>query len=105
MDKDRRNDELLSRYDPTLTISGYDLYCTCGACPEQYEVYLGDEHVGYLRLRHGGFSAEYLDCGDRMVYYTQECQGDGQFDPEERDYFLATAIKHIDEHHRKTKGS
>jgi plasmid stability protein len=26
---------------------------TCFACPEQYDAFIGEEKVGYLRLRHG----------------------------------------------------
>ena len=29
------------------------LYQTCGACPEQYEVYNEGEHIGYIRYRYG----------------------------------------------------
>ena len=36
----------------------FKLVQTCGACPEQYDVYEGDEEVGYMRLRHGHFHAE-----------------------------------------------
>ena len=38
---------------------------TCDACPEQYDVFRGEEKVGYLRLRWGSFTAE---CRDVMVY-------------------------------------
>lgn len=34
---------------------------TCFACPEQYDVYDGDEKVGYVRLRHGYFRVEAYD--------------------------------------------
>ena len=40
------------------TINGYRLILTCGACPEQYDVFDGDRQVGYLRLRHGHFRAD-----------------------------------------------
>jgi len=29
---------------------------TCGACPEQYDVFKGDDKVGYMRLRWGHFT-------------------------------------------------
>jgi hypothetical protein len=29
---------------------------TCIACPEQYDVYLDNSYVGYLRLRYGRFT-------------------------------------------------
>ena len=31
---------------------------TCAACPEQYDVYVGDQEVAYVRLRHGILYAE-----------------------------------------------
>jgi len=41
-----------------MEINGYKLVLTCGACPEQYDVFKNGQQVGYLRLRHGFFSAE-----------------------------------------------
>lgn len=64
---------------------------TCGACPEQYDVFLGDENVGYLRLRHGYFVAE---CKGESVYESTT-EGDGLFDCDERDYHLNTAKEAI----------
>lgn len=32
--------------------TGIHLVKTCEACPEQYDAYLGEKRVGYLRLRH-----------------------------------------------------
>ena len=64
---------------------------TCYACPEQYDVFLDGKQVGYLRLRHGYFRCDYLNCGGETVYgsYTE---GDGMFDEEERFYHLNKAI-------------
>lgn len=68
----------------TLHIDGFKLVCTCGACPEQYDVYAAnDKKVGYLRLRHGHFRADYPDCGGETVYESQT-KGDGVFAEEER---------------------
>ena len=76
------------------TILGYDLYRTCCACPAQWDVYLGDNKVGYLRLRHGSFRA---DCPFKTtVYHTTDCKGDGIFDLDEEEFFLTEAIKAID---------
>ena len=62
---------------------------TCIACPEQYDVLdEDDEKIGYLRLRHGRFTAEYLD----TLVYEADTIGDGMFDPSERDYHLARAM-------------
>lgn len=70
----------------------YRLDQTCGGCPEAYDVYVDDEKVGYLRLRHGYFRAE---CYGTVVYSTDECRGDGVFEPHERDRFLEEAVRAI----------
>lgn len=77
----------------------YQLDQTCDACPEQYDVYLDGREVGYLRLRHGYFRAEYTaDGGDEIVYEASP-EGDGIFEPEERNYYLNRAIQAIDTRH------
>jgi hypothetical protein len=72
---------------------------TCGACPEQYEAFIGDEAVGYLRLRHGLFTVHYPDPGGALVYEATPL-GDGAFTDDEREIFLHAAklaiIKHRD---------
>lgn len=37
----------------SMNIDGYVFRCTCVACPEQYDVYLGDKYVAYVRKRWG----------------------------------------------------
>ena len=64
---------------------------TCLACPEQYDVYLGDEKIGYMRLRHGWFRAEYKE----EVVYGTKTNGDGYFEDDERDYHLHKACAAI----------
>lgn len=66
------------------------LEMTCGACPEQYDAFMGDEMVGYLRLRHGYFSVRCPDAGGEEVFDGYP-KGDGIFDADERDYFLTKA--------------
>ena len=69
---------------------------TCSACPEQYDAYDEDgQKIGYLRLRHGNFTVECPDCGDELVYHAHP-DGDGCFDPEERDYYLRFAVAAIE---------
>ena len=71
------------------------LVMTCGACPEQYDAFLDEEKVGYLRLRHGCFSVEAPECGGRLIYEASPL-GDGVFDNEqERDYYLRFAVAAI----------
>lgn len=65
---------------------------TCYACPEQYDAFVGDEQVGYLRLRWGNFTVEYPDCGGDLVLEAQP-RGHGRFDDEERDLYLDMARK------------
>lgn len=61
-----------------------ELRQTCEACPEQYDAYLGDNCIGYLRLRHGCFR---VDCGDETVFLAYP-SGDGQFEDGERASYL-----------------
>jgi hypothetical protein len=72
---------------------------TCGACPEQYDVYLGDEEIGYMRLRHGHFRAEYK----RTIVYSASTVGDGLFEQEERKRHLNLACKAILEAHESAQ--
>lgn len=45
-----------------------DFYETCGACPEQYDVFIEGKQVGYVRLRWAHLRCEYPDVGGREVY-------------------------------------
>lgn len=67
---------------------------TCDSCPEQYDAYLGDEKVGYLRLRHGHFRVECPDNGGQLMYEAHP-HGDGCFDADERDDHLRQAALSI----------
>lgn len=62
---------------------------TCRACPEQYNVWHGKLKIGYLRLRHGEFTAEYVPTGKRV--YSAAPDGDGEFEEYERDKFIDAA--------------
>lgn len=67
---------------------------TCGACPEQYDAFMGNEQVGYLRLRGGSFTVECPDCSGELVYSANP-DGDGMFMDYEREGFLEAAIEAI----------
>jgi len=67
---------------------------TCSACPEQYEAFIGDKQVGYLRLRHGYFYVSYPDCNDNIIYDAYP-KGDGMFEDDERAYYINEAKKAI----------
>lgn len=80
-----------------IHMNGFDLDQTCGACPEQYDVYKDGKQVGYLRLRHGTFRADYPDCGGDTVYSANP-KGDGIFDDDkERDFHIGNALLAIQE--------
>ena len=76
---------------------------TCYACPEQYDAFLGDRQVGYLRLRHGEFRVDVPDCGGETVYEA-EPEGDGIFADHERDHFLLEAKRAIAAEIARLKG-
>jgi hypothetical protein len=72
-------------------VSDLRLVQTSEACPEQYDVLdATGAQVGYLRLRHGAFRVEHPDCGGELLA-TFYPEGDGAFQPEERERFLALA--------------
>lgn len=48
----------LYREPDDFEIHGLRFVCTAWACPEQYDVYKGDEQIGYVRLRHGVLRVE-----------------------------------------------
>lgn len=74
---------------------------TCGACPEQYDLYIGDHNIGYLRLRHGYFYAEHIPSGE--VVYEAEPHGDGIFEGNEREFYLKNASDAILQKHSHYK--
>ena len=65
----------------TLVIDGLKFVMTSCACPEQYDVYKGDEAVGYVRLRHGNFSVRTADQG--VSLYFNRITDEGCFDSSE----------------------
>ena len=77
--------------DKVMTIK---LVKTCAGRPEQYDAFIGDRQVGFLRLRHGLFTVYYPDGnGDEM--YCSRTDGDGEFTNDERKYKLDYAVKVI----------
>lgn len=81
-----------------MTIGDLTFTQTCGACPEQYDVYRGAEQVGYVRLRFGGLSAECPDaCGEQVYYHEFPDDLKGRFeDDDEREKFLAACAAAIE---------
>lgn len=64
---------------------------TCTAAPEQYDVINDGIQIGYLRLRHGHFTAQVHGPHGPVVYEANTI-GDGIFDPNEREMHLRNAL-------------
>lgn len=121
-------------------IDEFYLHKTCSACPEQYDVFLETDfnkafdektnkwnpssEVGYLRLRHGTFRADYIDQEIKKInsrlpdgnkakddpkwwsktVYTAETKGDGTFDTAyERKEHIMKALQEIREEIEKRR--
>lgn len=74
-----------------VEIDGYELRLTCGACPEQYDVYKDGVEVGYMRLRHGCFYTAFSPGSDDLLYEA-DTEGDGSFEPSEREHHLKAGV-------------
>lgn len=77
-----------------MGIEDIELVKTCSACPEQYDAFIKNKQVGYLRLRHGRFRVDYPSCGIETIYESFP-DGDGMFEDYEQGYFLYMAKKAI----------
>lgn len=82
---------------------------TCGACPEQYDVFDEDDnYVGYLRLRHGHFTAEYYpdySGNDGKLVFRSMPEGDGMFEEFERPIHIGNALLAIKKVIAEEKGN
>lgn len=54
----------------TTEIDGYRFVCTLPSCPEQYDVWLGTELVGYVRLRFGSLTAQVQFASDDEMFHS-----------------------------------
>src|SRR5271157_4842719 len=89
--------------DP-FEIDGARLVMCCPFFPEAYDCYLGDEHIGYLRIRYGHFYAVFPDVGGEKAYYDVTLDDSyGFFTPEDRVKHLPLAIKALKERHEQSK--
>ena len=95
-----KNKKFSKIYKYPKKIKGYDLSRTCGACPEQYDVFYKKEQVGYLRLRHGEFTVSIPNCSANIIFRA-EPKGNGMFEDNERKEYLTKAIEAIDKERRK----
>ena len=79
----------------TRDIKGLNFKLTCGASPEQYNVFKDDKQVAYVRLRHGWLYVSDPSMDDIWWQIDDtdnaevRLQGDGIFEnASEREYFL-----------------
>lgn len=88
------------------TLGGATFRLTSCACPEQYDVDLGEaENRGYVRLRHGELRADYLPDGDfdrAVTVFEHDIDDDAPcFESnEERDQYLTQIAEALYRHHR-----
>ena len=75
-------------------IDGLQLVKTSSGMPEQYDVFDDSGYIGYMRLRGGFFTVDYIE--DTVVYEAQP-DGDGEFMPYERLKFLKNGVAAIKE--------
>ena len=78
-------------------IDGLKFVRTCFACPEQYDVYKGEEQVAYVRLRHGHLTVDVPDAGGDCILDANP-KGDGIFDNDERESYLQEIANKIHDH-------
>lgn len=69
-----------------MEIKGLKFVMTCGACPEQYDVFdKNGKMVGYVRLRWGRLLCRYQDVFGGIIYHADIGDGwTGEFENEEQ---------------------
>lgn len=72
----------------------FKLVKTCNCSPEQYDVFVGDMKVGYIRCRWGQVTVQCPSVGGEVVYQAIT-EGYGSFTNDERDIHLDASIKAI----------
>lgn len=78
-----------------INTHNFEFHETCGACPEQYDVYLEGDQVGYVRLRWGTLRCDYPDVGGEMIYEHDfdEAYAGCFYSDDQRDYHLDLIAK------------
>jgi hypothetical protein len=74
--------------------NGLEIKLTCGACPEQYDIFKDGTLVAYYRLRHGEFRVDYPNCMGETIFEASP-KGDGIFDDDERIGYLTKAMREV----------
>lgn len=94
-------DEALIMQDHQLALitklyknNGFELKRTCGAHPEQYDVFKDGKQVAYYRLRHGEFTVDIPYSNGETIYWAYP-SSDGVFDPKERLMYLTKALRAV----------
>ena len=75
---------------PRILPENIELFQTCCAYPEQYDAIHNGDVVGYLRLRGGYFRVDVPHCGGDTIYEANPV-GDGEFEDDEREFYLEKA--------------
>lgn len=96
---------------PVRSYKGVQFVLTCESHPEQYDVYIGGNLRGYVRLRGRRLTAEYLPRGRRGTPEVEEIlrvenyeHGEADFDSEtERDATLQRIATDLRERERKAR--
>jgi hypothetical protein len=83
-----------------MQINGCKLINTSLAYPEQYDVFLNNQKIGYLRLRGNQFIAIYPNIDGKTVYSVKVC-GEGCLQPHESTKQLTLAINALLNAHKE----
>lgn len=90
-----------------MIIKGLDFKQTCGACPEQYDVFKDDKQVGYVRLRWGHLTCDYPDHRGEAIYSESFDDGwKGCFDDDnERNKYLLIIANELNNYLEKQENA
>lgn len=77
----------------------YRVVLTCECVPEQWDIFIDDRQVGYLRCRFSKWSLEYPACGGRVLiaepWHPERSRYESNFD-EERPAVFARVFRALD---------
>ena len=90
-----------------MIINDLDFKQTCGACPEQYDVFKDEKQVGYVRLRWGNLSCCYPDHeGDEIYAESFDDGWKGCFDDDnERNKYLLIIANELNNYLEKNENA
>jgi hypothetical protein len=76
--------------EPEYEIGEFIFVETCGACPEQYDVFFNDKAIGYVRLRHGLLTVRVPNSQGKSIFqvkFDEEWKGNFENQDEREFYF------------------